>query len=85
MRPRPCSGRRPRATPPPTAARPSLAAPARRQNRNLWFWVFVGPFVIGLIVFVYVPIAWSVYLSFFEARNTSPRPKFVGFGNYTTC
>ena len=26
------------------------------------FWLFVGPFLIGLIVFVYVPIVWSVVL-----------------------
>ena len=40
------------------------------QGNNVWFWVFVGPFVLGLGVFVAVPIAWSLYLSFFEARNT---------------
>ena len=22
----------------------------------MWFWLFVGPFVLGLVVFVYVPI-----------------------------
>ena len=33
------------------------------------FWLFVGPFAIGLLVFVYVPIAWSLLLSFFEARG----------------
>jgi multiple sugar transport system permease protein len=52
------------------------------QNRNLWFWVFVGPFVLGLTVFVYIPIAWSVYLSFFDARNTVTPTHFVGLGNY---
>jgi multiple sugar transport system permease protein len=53
-----------------------------RQDRNLWFWVFVGPFVLGLLIFVYVPILWSVYLSFFDARNTVTPTDFVGFGNY---
>ena len=56
-----------------------LAGP---QNRNLWFWVFVGPFVLGLTIFVYVPILWSVYLSFFDARNTVTPTVFVGFRNY---
>ena len=42
----------------------------------------MGPFVIGLIVFVYVPIAWSIYLSFFESYNTVTPTKFVGLGNY---
>jgi len=33
-------------------------------------------------VFVYVPIVWSVYLSFFDARNTVTPTRFVGLGNY---
>lgn len=67
------------------AARPSLGRRLRgRGDANLWFWVFVGPFVLGLLFFIYIPIAWSIYLSFFEARNTvSPAPDaFVGLGNY---
>ncbi|ADB30825.1 binding-protein-dependent transport systems inner membrane component [Kribbella flavida DSM 17836] len=53
-----------------------------RHDRNLWFAVFVGPFVLGLLVFVYVPIVWSVVLSFFDARNTVTPTDFVGLGNY---
>lgn len=53
-----------------------------RQGRNLWFAAFVTPFLVGLIVFVYVPIGWSAYLSFFEARNTVSPTKFVGWDNY---
>lgn len=52
------------------------------QGRNLWFAAFVAPFVIGLAMFVYVPIVWSGYLSFFEARNTVTPTRFVGFDNY---
>ena len=50
------------------------------RDLNLWFWVFVGPFFLGLLTFVYVPIVWSVWLSFYDARNTPTT--FVGFGNY---
>lgn len=46
------------------------------------FWLFVGPFAIGLAVFTYLPILWSAYLSFFDARNTVNPTKFVGFDNY---
>jgi multiple sugar transport system permease protein len=53
-----------------------------RQDRNLWFWVFVGPFVLGLVVFIYVPILWSLYLSFFDSYNTVTPTEFVGLGNY---
>jgi len=55
-------------------------------GRTFWFWVFVAPFLVGLLTFVYVPIVWSAYLSLFDARNTvTPRPdQFVGFGNYVS-
>ena len=60
----------------------ALRAVRGRQNRNLWYLAFVGPFVAGLVIFVYIPVLWSVYLSFFDARNTVTPTKFVGFGNY---
>ena len=61
---------------------PGRGGCGRDQDRNLWFWVFVGPFVLGLLVFVYVPIAWSLYLSFFDAYNTVTPSTFVGLRNY---
>ncbi len=53
-----------------------------RQGGNLWFLLFVAPFLVGLLAFVYVPIIWSVVLSFFEARNTVVPTRFVGLDNY---
>ena len=41
-----------------------------------------APFFLGLLAFVYVPIVWSAYLSFFEARNTVNPTRFVGLDNY---
>ncbi|MGV9349904.1 carbohydrate ABC transporter permease [Streptomyces spiralis] len=66
---------------------PAEASPARprrglRGSSTFNFWLFTSPFLIGLIVFVYVPIGWSVYLSFFEARFTVTPSDFVGLGNY---
>ncbi|MGI8665068.1 MAG: carbohydrate ABC transporter permease [Jatrophihabitans sp.] len=55
---------------------------AGQQNRNLWFWAFVGPFVLGLAVFVYVPMLWSLWLSFYSAHNTVTPTDFVGLRNY---
>ena len=52
-----------------------------RSDRR-WFWLFVTPFLVGLLVFVYAPLLWSLYLSFFDARNTVTPTEFVGFGNY---
>ncbi|MES9588517.1 sugar ABC transporter permease [Streptomyces sp. NPDC094045] len=53
------------------------------QNRYLWFWVFVGPFAAGLALFTYVPLLWSVWLSFFDAHNTVTPTDFVGLDNYS--
>ncbi|AWB84410.1 carbohydrate ABC transporter permease [Corynebacterium liangguodongii] len=53
-----------------------------RQGHNLWFLAFIAPFAVGLVVFVYAPVIWSAYLSFFEARNTATPTTFVGLGNY---
>ncbi|MFP3986334.1 sugar ABC transporter permease [Streptomyces sp. E11-3] len=67
---------------------PTEAAPARHQRgvrgRTLSFWLFTGPFLAGLLVFVYIPIGWSLWLSFFEARATVNPTEFVGFDNYAT-
>ncbi len=52
------------------------------QGRNLWFALFVAPFFLGLLVFVYLPIVWSAVLSLFEARNTATPTQFVGIDNY---
>lgn len=67
----------------PAVSRPGLGRRlAGPQGRNLWFWVFVGPFVLGLLVFVVIPIFWSIYLSFFDAQNTVTPTDFVGLDNY---
>lgn len=68
----------------PAAAKPAKARPRRglRGSSTFNFWLFTGPFLIGLVIFVYVPIGWSIWLSFFEARFTVTPDKFIGFDNY---
>jgi multiple sugar transport system permease protein len=56
----------------------------RKQNQKtaLIFWGFVGPLILGLIVFFYIPILWGIVLSFADARATITPTRFVGFQNY---
>lgn len=56
----------------------------RQKSRRtaLIFWSFVGPLVLGLLIFVYVPIVWSIILSFFNARATITPTEFIGLQNY---
>lgn len=53
-----------------------------RSRNNIYFLIFVGPLVLGLIIFIYIPILWGLVLSFFEARNTVTPAEFIGFQNY---
>jgi multiple sugar transport system permease protein len=74
------------ATVSPEGATRTRVAPPRRKGgirgATGAFWIFVGPFLIGLFVFVYVPIIWSVVLSFNRAQNTVTPNDFVGLQNY---
>ncbi len=48
----------------------------------LIFWSFVGPLILGLTVFFYIPIVWSFILSFADARATITPTGWVGLRNY---
>ncbi|GGK79544.1 carbohydrate ABC transporter permease [Streptomyces flaveus] len=67
----------------PAPAKVSKTKPRRGVRGTTFnFWLFTGPFLIGLLIFVYIPILWSAWLSFYEARYTVTPDKFVGFDNY---
>jgi len=67
------------------SAKLNLKGSRKRQWQNtLAFWGFVGPMMIGLIIFAYVPIGWGLVLSFFDARNTITPTRFVGIDNYSS-
>ena len=64
--------------------RPVRSAAKRRSDRNntLAFWGFVGPLVLGLLVFTFLPIIWGFLISLYDARNTISMQTFVGLQNY---
>lgn len=62
----------------PRARRTGSAPPGTRRA----FWILVTPFFAGLTVFSVLPILWSAYLSFTEARGTLTPTRFVGIDNY---
>src|ERR1700736_743790 len=41
---------------------------SRSRKNALTFWSFVLPLLLGITVFFYIPIIWSVVLSFSTAR-----------------
>ena len=52
------------------------------NSENLYGLAFVGPLIIGLIVFTYGPVIYSAWLSLNEGDYLRP-PVFVGVANYT--
>ena len=65
--------------------RKSVQRVRSRSRRNaLTFWSFVLPLLLGVIVFFYIPIVWSIILSFSTARATLTPTGFVGIQNYIT-
>ncbi|WP_432457243.1 carbohydrate ABC transporter permease [Cellulomonas iranensis] len=84
----PPPGAGPSAAPPatrpsrPAAARPGAAARARRRRALGWFALLAGPNVALLALFVYKPLAESLYLSTMQWNLGSPVARFVGLGNY---
>lgn len=52
---------------------------SRRDRRGLWF---VLPFFVIFVMFLVVPLAYSVYTSFFTTRMIGGTV-FTGFSNYT--
>lgn len=55
----------------------------RRKKNILTFIAFVAPNFILLGVFVFWPIFYSLYLSFFKWNMISPTKRFLGWENYT--
>ncbi|HEY5200489.1 MAG TPA: sugar ABC transporter permease [Acidothermaceae bacterium] len=75
------------------AAPPSVVAPVRRKGRShirgnegIGGWLFVSPALIGLVLFVVLPIVLALYISFTKwSGTTSPfssGAKWIGLRNY---
>lgn len=48
---------------------------------NLWFYLFISPWIIGFLVFTAGPMVASVVISFMRWELLSP-PEFVGLNNW---
>ncbi len=51
------------------------------RTEALWFWFFIAPWIIGLILFRGGPILGSLFLSFTEYNVADP-PVWINFDNY---
>jgi multiple sugar transport system permease protein len=79
-----------RPAPPPIKRRPGLTGRSRprsaRGREGLWGWLFVSPMVIGLGVFMALPILMAAWVSLLNWNGQSnpftPDADFVGLDNY---
>ena len=53
----------------------------RRVNEALWGYAFVAPLTIGLLMFLAVPLVFSLYISLTE-YSLNGAPVFVGFDHF---
>jgi multiple sugar transport system permease protein len=65
----------------PTQAGPLRVATSQSLRRTLVGWMFIGPVILGVIAFQFVPVAVSLYASLTDWTGLSP-PEFNGLGNY---
>ena len=74
-------------TPGTGAARSPLRSPKRRRSgqaraEERAAFAFLSPWLIGLVVFLAAPLAWSVYISMSDEQLVKPG-RFIGLDNYT--
>lgn len=54
-----------------------------QQQRRIWGWIFLSPWIIGFLVFGLIPIIASLAFSFTDYNLISDDPiQFIGFDNY---
>ncbi len=60
------------------------ASPKNQENTFAGYF-FAAPWIVGFVIFVIVPLAFSLYWSFTDYRVTSSEPaKWLWFDNYKT-
>jgi multiple sugar transport system permease protein len=60
-------------------------ASLKNQENTFAGYFFAAPWIVGFLIFVIVPLAFSLYWSFTDYRVTSKDPAiWVGFANYKT-
>ena len=63
-----------------TALRRALRSPLRRQD-TIWGYLFLTPFILGVLIWQAGPLLLSLYYSFTEYDLLQPE-EWIGLGNY---
>ncbi len=64
-------------------ATPRVTNSALKRSRSIWGWIFLSPWLIGLMAFTLIPIVVSAGFSFTNFELNKPDEfEFVGIANY---
>jgi len=55
----------------------------RRTREALAGWIFISPALVTQVLFIYFPLGWSFFVSFFRWHLIRPM-RSIGFDNYTS-
>jgi len=55
----------------------------KRVEKNLFAYLMLAPDIIGLAIFIFIPVGVALYVSLHEWNGISPM-KFIGLKNYAT-
>ncbi len=67
---------------PVTAPSATVMDSIRRRLRRLTPYFYVAPALLAIAAFVYLPLARTVQLSFYQGNLLNPTRLYVGLGNY---
>ena len=60
-----------------------LKASKKKQENTFSGYLFVAPWIVGFLIFVLIPLGYSLYWSFTDYRVTeNVPPNWIGFENY---
>ena len=54
----------------------------QRKKQTKYFYMFISPWLVGFFLLTFIPLAYSIYLSFTQYNGLSA-PSFIGIRNYT--
>jgi multiple sugar transport system permease protein len=61
----------------------SLLKGGLATREAIWFYILIGPWIAGMVLFTAGPILAAIYLSFTLADPASWPPKWIGTANYS--
>ena len=67
---------------PGTHARRRARLSGMERKEALWALLFLSPWIIGVIVFLIIPISMAVYAAFTHWTIINPPPRWIGLGNF---